>query len=100
MKTGTVIGTVVATLKHEGFEGRKLLLVRPEDPQGNKTDTPVVAVDTVRAGIGDRVLFVDEGNSARMILDWENGCVRAVIVGVVDSVDIKDKPQIPNPKSQ
>ncbi|MDD5557094.1 MAG: EutN/CcmL family microcompartment protein [bacterium] len=88
MKIGTVIGTVVATLKHEGFEGRKLLLVRPEDPSGGRAEGPVIAVDTVRAGAGDRVLFLDEGNSARQVLDWPDGCVRAVIVGYIDSIDL------------
>lgn len=88
MKIGTVIGTVVATLKHEGFNGRKLLLVKPEGPRGEKADSPVIAVDTVSAGTGDRVLFVDEGNCARMVLDWENGCVRAVIVGYIDEINL------------
>lgn len=88
MKIGTVIGTVVATLKHEGFDGRKLLLVRPEDPHGKRTETPVVAVDTVQAGAGDWVLFVDEGNSARQVLDWKDGCVRAVIVGYIDEIHL------------
>ena len=89
MKVGTVIGTVVATLKHEGFRGRTLLLVRPEDPRGKRVDTPVVAVDTVKAGPGDRVLFVDEGNSARQVLDWPDGCVRAVIVGYIDEIALR-----------
>ena len=88
MKIGTVIGTVVATLKHEGFNGRKLILVRPEDTHGKKTETPVIAVDTVHSGAGDRVLFVDEGNSARQVLDWTDGCVRAVIVGYIDEVNL------------
>ncbi|MCX6354578.1 MAG: EutN/CcmL family microcompartment protein [Candidatus Aureabacteria bacterium] len=105
MKIGTVIGTVVATLKHEGFVGRKLLLVLPEDPYGKKTESPVIAVDTVCAGTGDKILFIDEGNSARQVLDWTDGCVRAVIVGFIDSVDLYKNPksqgsksQIPNPK--
>ncbi|MCX6358072.1 MAG: EutN/CcmL family microcompartment protein [Candidatus Aureabacteria bacterium] len=93
MKIGTVIGTVVATLKNEGYNGRKLLLVRPEDPYGKKAEAPVVAVDTVCAGPGDRVLFVDEGNSARLVLDWADGCVRAVIVGFIDSIDIESNPK-------
>ena len=102
MKIGKVIGTVVATLKHEGFNGRKLLLLRPEDPHGKKTETPVVAVDTVRAGAGDRVLFVDEGNSARQVLDWTDGCVRAVIVGYIDEVNLVENPKskIPNPNKK
>ena len=88
MKIGKVIGTVVATLKLEGFRGRKLLLVPPEDPHGKKADSPVIAVDTVHAGVGDRVIFVDEGNSARLVLDWPDGCVRAVIVGYIDEINL------------
>jgi len=45
-------------------------------------------VDTVQAGAGDRVLFVDEGNSARQVLDWKDGCVRAVIVGYIDEIHL------------
>lgn len=98
MKIGTVIGTVVATLKHPGFDGRKLLLVRPEDPHGKRTETPVVAVDTVDAGSGDRVIFVDEGNSARQVLDWKDGCVRAVIVGYIDEIHIPAAPKARTPR--
>ncbi len=92
MKIGSVIGTVVSTLKHPGFDGRKLLLVRPEDPSGKRTESPVVAVDTIAAGPGDRVIFVDEGNSARQVLDWKDGCVRAVIVGYIDEIDMQAAP--------
>jgi ethanolamine utilization protein EutN len=91
MKIGTVIGNVVATLKDKGFDGRKLLLVRPENPDGKAADTPVIAVDTVQAGVGDRIIFVDEGNSARMVLDWPDGCVRAVIVGYIDEIEMAEK---------
>ena len=80
-------------LKNKGFEGRKLLLVRPEDPHGKSTDTPVIAVDTVRSGVGDKVLFVDEGNSARLVLDWPDGCVRAVIVGYIDEINLDINPK-------
>lgn len=100
MKIGRVLGTVVATLKHEGLNGRKLLLVRPEDPYGKRTETPVIAVDTVCAGAGDRIIFVDEGNSARQVLDWTDGCVRAVIVGYIDEIDLPGKSESTKHKSQ
>lgn len=91
MYVGRVTGTVVATIKHPHFEGRKLLLVQKLTPEGEPTDAYDICVDIVQAGVGDRVLVLDEGNSARQLLDLEPyGAVRAVIVGVVDRVDVED----------
>jgi microcompartment protein CcmK/EutM len=89
MYIGRVSGTVVATIKHETFQGRKLLVVDRLDLQGQPTGRYDIAVDTVQAGVGDLVLVLDEGNSARQILDREpNGVIRALVVGIVDAVDL------------
>jgi microcompartment protein CcmK/EutM len=89
MYIGRVSGTVVATIKNELFQGRKLLLVDRLNLQGQPTVRYDIAVDMVQAGIGDLVLVLDEGNSARQIVDREpDGAIRAVIVGIVDQVDI------------
>jgi ethanolamine utilization protein EutN len=89
MYIGQVAGTVVATIKHPFFTGRKLLLVERLELSGHATAKYDIAVDTVRAGVGDRVLVLDEGNSARQVCDVEPwGPVRAVIVGVIDEVDL------------
>jgi microcompartment protein CcmK/EutM len=89
MYIGRVSGTVVATIKNELFEGRKLLLVDKLDLEGLSTAKYDIAVDMVQAGVGDLVLVLDEGNSARQIVDREPlGAIRAVIVGIVDAVDI------------
>ena len=89
MYIGRVSGTVVATIKNELFEGRKLLLVDKLDLEGLSTPKYDIAVDMVQAGVGDLVLVLDEGNSARQIVDREPlGAIRAVIVGIVDEVDI------------
>ena len=89
MYIGRVSGTVVATIKNELFEGRKLLLVDKLDLEGLSTAKYDIAVDMVQAGVGDLVLVLDEGNSARQIVDREPlGAIRAVIVGIVDEVDI------------
>jgi microcompartment protein CcmK/EutM len=85
MYIGRVSGTVVATIKNELFEGRKLLVVDKLDLAGQPMAKYDIAVDMVQAGVGDRVLVLDEGNSARQILDREpDGAIRAVIVGIVD----------------
>lgn len=89
MYIGRVIGTVVATIKHPVFEGRKLLLVERLTPEGQETDRYDIAVDAVQSGNGDLVLVIDEGNSARQVINQEEAPIRAVIVGVIDQVDIK-----------
>jgi len=89
MYIGRVSGTVVATIKNELFQGRKLLLVDRLDLDGRPTAKYDIAVDMVQAGPGDRVLVLDEGNSARQIVDREPlGAIRAVIVGIVDEIDL------------
>ena len=91
MYIGRVSGTVVATIKNELFEGRKLLVVDRLDLRGQPTEKYDIAVDMVQAGVGDRVLVLDEGNSARQVVDREpNGAIRAVIVGIVDDVLVPD----------
>ncbi|RMG95737.1 MAG: hypothetical protein D6706_11395 [Chloroflexi bacterium] len=88
MYIGRVTGTVVATIKHEAFHGRKLLIVDRLDTNGNPTGEYDICVDVVQAGVGDRVLVIDEGNGARQILRRKVAPVRAVIVGVVDDVEL------------
>lgn len=91
MYIGQVAGTVVATIKHPMFEGCKLLLVERLDLANQPTPKYDIAVDSVQAGVGDRVLVLDEGNGARQVLNVEPwGPVRAVIVGIIDEVDIQE----------
>jgi microcompartment protein CcmK/EutM len=87
MYIGRVSGTVVATIKDEAFRGRKLLLVDHLDLDEQPTGAYDICVDTVQAGVGDRVLVLDEGNGARQVLRLANAPIRAVIVGIVDEVD-------------
>lgn len=86
MYIGTVAGTVIATIKHEAFEGHKLLLVERLDLDGRPTADYDICVDAARAGVGDRVLVLDEGNGARQVLNRKVAPIRAVIVGIVDDV--------------
>jgi microcompartment protein CcmK/EutM len=84
-----VVGTVVATRKDERLVGQKLLVARTVDPHGKDEAGYLVAVDTVDAGVGDRVLIVT-GSSARMASGQKDCPVDAAIVGVVDTVTVKD----------
>ena len=82
-----VVGTVVATRKDPRLEGFKLLIVKPVSPEGKDEAGYVVAVDTVSAGIGERVITVS-GSSARMAVGCKDRPVDNAIVGIVDEVHL------------
>ena len=87
MILGRVCGTVVSTIEHPFYDGRKQLIVRYVTPDGAfDGDRYVIAVDLVGAGVGETVIVEDEGNSARQLLGAKDGPVRSVIVGIVDEV--------------
>ena len=87
MKIALVIGSTISTIKDEVIRGRKLLIVRDADAAGNATGEPYIAVDTVSAGTGDLVMVTD-GSSARYTNQTTNAPVDAVIVGVIDSLEM------------
>jgi len=87
MKIALVIGSTVSTIKDEIIRGRKLLIVRNADTTGNPIGEPYIAVDTVSAGTGDLVMITD-GSSARYTNQTTNMPVDAVIVGVIDSLEM------------
>ena len=87
MILGRVCGTVVSTVEHPFYDSKKQLIVRACTPDGKfDGDKYVVAVDLVGAGVGETVLVLDEGNSARQLMGTPNAPVRSVIVGIVDDV--------------
>lgn len=89
MILGRVCGTVVSTVQHPFYRGKKQLIVRAVRPDGAfDGNRYVIAVDLVGAGVGETVLVEDEGTSARQLLDDASGRapVRSVVVGVVDEV--------------
>jgi microcompartment protein CcmK/EutM len=90
---GIVCGTVVSTIEHPFYDGKKQLIVRACTPNGEfDGDKYVVAVDIVGAGVGEMVIVEDEGNSARQLLGVTNAPVRSVIVGIVDQVTDSSEP--------
>lgn len=87
MQVGTVVGTVVSTQKHAKLHGAKLLLVQPELPDGTAKGNAVLAVDSVGAGMGERVLLVIEGKAAGDALGRKGAPVDAAIIGIVDVLE-------------
>jgi len=91
-----VEGSVVSTKKEASMNGRKLLLLRPQlvdekDPTKFRSGAnTIVAVDTMGAGINELVLFC-QGSSARLAGGMKDAPVDAVIIGIVDSVDVLGK---------
>ena len=88
MILGKVTGSVVATEKHYKLEGRKLLLVQPLGLDLRASGEPILAVDGVGAGEGDRVLVVVEGRSAAMVSGRAESPLDAAVVAVVDHVEL------------
>jgi len=83
-----VTGQLVSTVKLNGFSGEKLLLVEPLDHTGKPDGTEVVACDRVSAGIGDIVLLLQEGQSVRAVLGKKDVPAEAIIIGVIDYIDL------------
>jgi microcompartment protein CcmK/EutM len=85
---GIVKGNVYSTINHSFYENRRLLLVDRINPDGSEEGGYLIAVDSVDAGVGDRVLMIDEGNSARQIVDEDNAPIRSIIIGIVDEIRV------------
>ena len=89
MQIARVIGTVVATQKLAKFEGAKLLLVQPLNPDDTPRGAALLAVDGVGAGAHERVLVVFEGRSAGEAFGRPGAPVDAAIVGIIDRLDVE-----------
>jgi ethanolamine utilization protein EutN len=83
-----VIGNVVATQKNERYEGARIMLVQPIDPDGKDSGAELLALDSVDAGVGDTVVVVREGWSASTAATGRPAAaVDSAIVGIVDTID-------------
>ena len=85
-----VVGDVVATMKDDKMVGRKLLIVREVSVENEVVGKPIVAVDTVDAGVGD-VVLIAQGSSARQTSLTKETPTDAVIMAIVDSLQVDGK---------
>ncbi len=90
MILGRVQGQVVSTIKHVAYTGHRILLLDRIDGTGKELGGYLVAFDAVGATVGQTVLVIDEGNSARQVVGDPSAPIRSVIVGIVDDVHVVD----------
>jgi ethanolamine utilization protein EutN len=88
MQIGLVVGTVVSTQKSEKLDSAKLMLVQLLTIDGQPRGAAILAIDSVGAGVGERVLVVIEGRAAGEALGRKAAPVDAAIIGIVDQVEI------------
>lgn len=84
-------GNVVSTPKNKFLIGHKLLIVHPIDYNGHlvgKKD--FIALDLIDAGIGDKVIVVQEGDAVEQILGHANAPVNTMIIAIVDDIEINE----------
>ncbi|HEX4945104.1 MAG TPA: EutN/CcmL family microcompartment protein [Blastocatellia bacterium] len=88
MLLGKVIGDVVATQKNSRYEGARVMVVQPINPDGTPRGATILALDGVDSGEGDTVIVVQEGWGASTAATGEPGAaIDSAIVGVVDSIE-------------
>lgn len=87
-----VVGEVVSTHRHPRLGEKKLLLLRRTGLDGAEEGSELIALDVIGVGVGEHVLVVQEGNAARTLFGDPHIPVQAVVVGVIDSYDVKREP--------
>lgn len=92
MQLAKVIGNLVSTHKNDTIKGKKILFVQPLDDKLEPFGDELLALDTIGAGIGDTVVIMNEGKSARTVSNCEHkyAPVDLAVAGIVDSVQTKD----------
>lgn len=86
MHMGLIVGRVTATRKDEKLIGTKLLITQPIGMNDTVNTLPIIAVDTVGAGVGEKVLYVTGSMASRAAAD-KDAPIDAAIVGIIDSLD-------------
>lgn len=88
MLIARVVGDLTATQKHPSHEGRKILLVQPLNLDGTERGAPMVALDSVNAGIHDRVLVTTDGYAAFTAVGHKLAPIDAAVIGIIDHVEL------------
>ena len=86
MTIGRVAGEIYSTINHDFYNHKKLLVVDELTLDGKPSGDYVIAVDSVDAGVGETVLIVNEGGSARQVVDDSSAPIRSIIIGIIDQI--------------
>jgi ethanolamine utilization protein EutN len=84
MQLGEIIGHAVATVKHASLTGWRLLVVQLLTPDGKPDGEPLLAIDSLGAGVGDRVIVCNDGAGARQLVGNKNSPARWFVMGIRD----------------
>jgi ethanolamine utilization protein EutN len=85
MQIALVIGNATSTVKHATMRGQKLLVAQALMADGRTADAdPLIAIDTVGAGIGERVVISSDGKFTREFVGADNSPVRWAVIGICD----------------
>jgi ethanolamine utilization protein EutN len=89
MLLAKVLGNIVATQKNVRYENASVMLCQQITPQGEETGSTILALNAVDAGVGDKVLIVQEGWSASTAATGKPGAaIDSAIIGVIDYIDL------------
>ena len=84
MFTAIVEGNAISTIKHPSMRGWRMLVVQPIDLAGKPDGDPLLAIDSLGAGHGSKVLISNDGKGAREMVGNTNSPVRWAVIGIVD----------------
>jgi microcompartment protein CcmK/EutM len=91
MRLARVIGSAVSTIKHEAYEGKKLLLVEPVSPDGDPIGPATIAVDYVGAGEGEYVLMGGAPGVAKDVFHLDPAPIKDMVMGIIDAIEVEGK---------
>ncbi|RJP33263.1 MAG: ethanolamine utilization protein EutN [Candidatus Omnitrophota bacterium] len=89
MRLARIVGNVVSTLKHEAYDGKKLLLAEPIHPTGEPSAPATVAVDYVGAGEGELVLLGAAPGAAKLVFGMDIAPIKDMVMGIIDEVELE-----------
>ena len=84
MQLATVLGNATASIKHSSLESSKMLIVQPQNKEGKPDGFPLIAIDGIGAGNGQRVMISSDGRFSRKLLNTDATPVRWTIIGIED----------------
>lgn len=90
MIIGKVVGELYSTINHDFYNHKKILVIDKMTPAGLPAGGYLIAVDSVGAGVGEMVLVIDEGNSARQVVGDSVAPIRSIIIGIIDEIHYKN----------
>lgn len=85
MQTATVIGNATATVKHASLDGQRLIVLQPLNIQGQPEEFPILAIDDLGAGKGDKVFFTSDGKYVRRMVGRNDCPIRFAVQGLLDT---------------